>query len=324
MNAIEREKPEHMPALARNHPFTIEVCLMPNHSFVMLFERADKQTIAVNERDWNYVESAVLSGVSHLVTVYAHEGPTVADAIAKGKKDAVRDVRTLEDSTIAKAVVQLEKILDELTSMEKGNKGLMKVAELQLQKMQPIRDAIKNAGPEVDMLAMIDAIRNYPTTPVEVNIDIKEKELLENMCKELGDLSDVIRRIELQDQRLEALEQAITKGLSEFGKSIDEKVGKGLAVVLSSSDRKIDKGLLEMQEQIAKLPEGGGPPGEFEVRLRAIEDSLIGLRDRPDVAKELVLAVADVRDSMGKLNARIMRIEQYLVELSKHRVAPKH
>jgi hypothetical protein len=323
MNAVEREKPEHMPTLARNHPYSIEVCLMPNHSFVMLFERSDRQTIEVNEKDWNYVESVVMSGVSHLVTVYAHEGPTVADAIAKGKKDAVREIRALEDSTVAKAVVQLEKILDELTSMEKGNKGVMKIAEMQLQKMQPIKDAIKNAGPEVDMLAMIDALRNYPTAPVEVNIDIKEKELLENMCRELGDLSDVIRRIELQDQRLETLEQAITKGLAEFGTSIDEKVGKGLAVVLSSSDRKIDKGLLEMQEQLGKLQTADSGPQDLAARLRAIEDSLIGLRDRPDVAKELVLAVADARDNMAKLDARVARIEQDLVELSKHRVAPK-
>ena len=209
------------------------------------------------------------------MTVYAHEGPTVADAIAKGKKDAVRDIRSLEDSSVAKAVVQLEKILDELTSIEKGNKSVLKIAELQLQKLQPIRDAIKNSGPEVDMLSMIDALRNYPSSPVEVNIDLKEKELLENICRELGDLSDVIRRIESQDQRLESLEQAITKGLSEFGKSLDDKVGKGLAVVLSSSDRKIDKGLSEMQGHIAKL-QGGDVPHDLDARLKAIEAALDG------------------------------------------------
>jgi len=322
MNAVEREKPEHVPTLARNAPYTVEVCLMPNHSFVMLFERGDKQTISVHEKDWNYVESSVMSGVSHLVTVYAHEGPTVADAIAKGKKDAVRDIRSLEDSSVAKAVVQLEKILDELTSIEKGNKSVLKIAELQLQKLQPIRDAIKNSGPEVDMLSMIDALRNYPSAPVEVNIDIKEKELLENMCQELGDLSDVIRRIESQDQRLETLEQAITKGLTEFGKSLDDKVGKGLAVVLSSSDRKIDKGLSEMQGHFAKL-QGGDVPQDLDARLKAIEDALVDVRDRPEVAKEIVLAVADVRENMGRLGQRLTRVEQYLVELSKHKVAPK-
>lgn len=322
MNAVDREKPEHMPSLARNTPYTIEVCLMPNHSFVMLFERGEKQTIAVHERDWNYVESAVMSGVSHLVTVYSHEGPTVADSIAKGKKDAVRDIRALEDSSIAKAVVQLERMLDELSSIEKGNKGILKIAEMQLQKLQPIKDVIQNSGPELDMLGMVDALRNYPTAPMEINIDIKEKELLERMVRELGDLSDVIRRIEMQDQRLEALERSITKGLSEFGKSVDEKVGKGLAAVLSSSDRKIDKGMSEMQARLDSA-RGYDAPEDADARLRGLEDALAELRGRHDVGKEVVLAVADARENISKMDRRVARIEQYLVELSKHRVAPK-
>lgn len=315
-NAVEREKPEHVPSLARNAPYTIEVCLMPNQSFVMLFEKADKQSVSVHEKDWSYVEGAVVSGVSHLVTVYAHEGPTVADAIAKGKKDAVRDIRSLEDSTMAKAVVQLEKILEELTGMERGNKSVLKMAEMQLEKLKPIKEAVLDSGPEIDMLGMVDALRNYPATPVEVNIDTKEKEILENMSRELGDLSDVIRRIEAQDQRLEALEQAISKALAEFGRSMDDKVGKGLAVVLSSSDRKIDKGLSEMQERLTKV-QTGEIPRDIDSRLKGIEDALEGLADRPDVSKEVVLAVADVRENIGRLGQRVTRIEQYLTELTR-------
>jgi len=324
VNAVEREKPERVPPLVRNSPYEIEICMMPNHSFVMLFERADRQSISAHERDWNYVESKVMSGVSHLVTVYAHEGPTVADAIAKGKKDAVRDIRALEDSALAKAAAQLEKILEELANVEKGNKGILKLAELELSRLQPIRNAIRSSGPEIDMLAMIDALRNYPSTPVEVNIDLKEKQLLEEISRDLGNLSDIIKRVELQDQKLEQLEQAITKGLVEFHKIVDEKVGKGLAVVLSSSDRKIDKGLAELQDQINTLRSDGGVSKDFNARLRAIEDMLVNLKDKPEVAKELVLAVADARTSMSRMDSRIARIEQYLVELSRHRVAPRH
>ncbi|MBU1159228.1 MAG: hypothetical protein KKE24_07805 [Candidatus Thermoplasmatota archaeon] len=322
MNAVEREKPEHVPSLARNSPYEIEACMMPNHSFVMLFERADKQSIIVHEKDWHYVESKVMSGVSHLVTVYAHEGPTVADAIAKGKKDAVRDIRALEDSNVAKAIVQLEKILEELSNIEKGNKSILKIADMQLSKLQPIKNAIRNAGPEIDMVGMIDALRNYPTTPVEINIDLKEKELLESICRDLGDLSDIIRRVEVQDQKVEQLEQAITKGLTEFHTVVDEKVGKGLAVVLSSSDRKIDKGFDELQNQINSL-KTENVPTDLEDRLKGLEDALLDLKDRPDVAKEIVLAVADIRDNINRMNGRVTKIEQFLVHLTKHRVAPK-
>ncbi len=322
MNAVEREKPEHVPPLARNAPYDIEVCLMPNQSFVMLFERSGAQKISVQEKDWSHVESVVMGGVSHLVTVYAHEGPTVADAIAKGKKDAVRDIRTMEDSGVVKSVAQLEQILEELSSIERGNKDVLKVAEAQLQKLQPIRDAVRDAGPEIDMLGMIDALRNCPSTQAGASVGDKEVQLLRDMCQELGDLSDIIRRIESQDQRLDVLQQVLSKGLSEFGKSLDDKLGKGLAMVLSSSDRKIDKALSEVETQIAMLRDEE-VPRDLEDRLRRIEESLSGMSGRPEVVKEMVLAVADVRENLGRLGQRVTKIELSLAEAAKQRAVVK-
>jgi len=320
MSVVEKERPEHVPALARNAPYDIEVSLLPNQCFAMLFERADKQAVIVQERDWNYVESKVMSGVAHIVVVYPHEGPTVADAISKGKKDAVRDIRTLEDSNLAKAVSQMEKILEDLTSIEKGNKSLLKVAELELSRLQPIKDAIKNAGPEVDMLALLDAVKNYPTSPVEVNIDFKEKALLERIAKDLGDLSDVIRRVESQDQKLEEIEQSMTKTLSEFGRTIDERVGKGLAVVLSSSDRKIDKGLSSIQDVVTRTNLESGAIKELDKRLEAIENVAAAEHESKGVSKEALLAIADLRQEVDRIAARTTKIEQFLVQLTKPKV----
>jgi hypothetical protein len=321
MSVVEKERPEHMPALVRNAPYDIEVSLLPNQCFAMLFERADKQGVTVQERDWSHVESKVMSGVAHMVVVYAHEGPTVADAISKGKKDAVRDIRALEDSNLAKAVSQLEKILGDLTSVEKGNKSLLKVAELELSRLQPIKDAIKNSGPEVDMLAMLDAVKNYPTSPVEVNIDFKEKALLEHIAKDLGDMSDVIRRVESQDQRLEEIEQSMTKTLSEFGRTIDEKVGKGLAVVLSSSDRKIDKGVSAIQDIVARTNQDSGTVKDLDKRLKAIEDIAAGEHESKNVSKEVLLAIADLRQEVDRVAARTTKVEQFLVQLTRPKVA---
>lgn len=322
MNAVEREKPEHVPPLARNAPYNIEVCLMPNQSFVMLFERSGAQKISVQEKDWNHVESVVMGGVSHLVTVYAHEGPTVADAISKGKKDAVRDMRSTEDSGVVKSVAQLEQILEELSNIERDNKDILKVAEAQLQKLQPIKDAVRDAGPDIDMLGMIDALRNCPSAPAGASVGDKEVQLLRDMCQELGDLSDIIRRIESQDQRLEVLQQVLTKGLSEFGKSLDDKLGKGLAMVLSSSDRKIDKALSEVETQIAMLHDEE-VPRDLEERLRRIEESLSGMSGRPEVVKEMVLAVADVRENLGRLGQRVTKIELNIAEAARQRAVVK-
>ncbi|MGQ9588568.1 MAG: hypothetical protein ACUVT7_09360 [Thermoplasmata archaeon] len=313
MNAVRRERPDNVPVLARSAPHKIEVCMLPNKCFCMLFERSDKDSVTVAEADWKHVEERVASGVLTLVAVYAHEGVTVADAIAKGKRDAVRDIRSLEDSKIAKAVTHLENILEGLKEVEQGNKGLLKLAELELERLQPIKEAIATAGPDVDMLAIVDALKNYPTTPVEVSIDIKEKELLENLASELGDLSDLIRRVEAQDQRLEEMEKSLKKTFSEFNRTIDERISKGLAVVLSSSDKKIDKGFAALSTVPTKEIDVNLLK-ELAEKLRKLEETLDAVQMKRSLSDELVLAIAEVKDNLAKLNVRVTKIESFLVQ----------
>lgn len=271
LNTVKKERPEHPPVLARNMFYEIEVCLAPNHCFAMLFEKAEKQNVEVKDCGWDFIEGKILSGVSHLVTVYAHEGVTVADAIARGKKDAIRDIRSLEDSDIAKAIKQLEKILQGMSGIEEGGKGAVKLGQRELAKLEPIKDAIISAGPNVDMLAMVDALKNYPGMPTTGSIGDKERALLEKIVADLGDISDVIRRVESQDQKLDELEQALKKTLSELNISMDERVSKGLALILQSSDKKIDKGFAAIADAKKGDPE---LPKELEMRLGDLEKNL--------------------------------------------------
>lgn len=276
LNTVKREHPDHVPALARNECYEVEVCLMPNNCFALLFEKSEKQQLDVMEKGWAYVEGKVMSGVTHLVAVYAHEGATVADAIARGKRDAIRDIRSLEDSNIAMAVTQLGRILTELTKVERGNSNIAQLGELELKKLEPIKDAILEAGPEMDMLAVIDAMKNYPTGSSTVSVEVKGKELLEKIVADLGDLSDLIRRVESQDVKLEDIEQSLKKVLTEYNRTIDERISKGLAVILSSSDKKIDKGLAALgniKKGVAQTAPAE-PPAELAARLAKIDKAV--------------------------------------------------
>jgi hypothetical protein len=273
LNTVKKERPEHEPFLARNQSYDIEVSQMPNNCIAMLFEKADKQSVVAKPCDWDYVEGKVMSGVAYLVTVYAHEGISVADAIARGKKDAIRDIRSLEDSSISKAVTQLEKILQGMSKVGKGNKSTVELGERELAKLEPIKDAIRNAGPEIDMLQMIDALKNYPGVQSEKSIGNDEKELLQRIVNDLGDMSDVIRRAEVQDKKLEELEQGMKKTLSEINRTMDERVSKGLAVILQASDKKIDKGFSAIAG-VSKHPSDLQLPKDLEVRLAEIEKAV--------------------------------------------------
>lgn len=363
LNTVKKERPEHTPLLAKNQLYEVEICLMPNHCFAMLFEKSDKMDFKVSECGWDYVEGKVHSGVTHLVTVYAHEGVAVADAIARGKKDAVRDIRSVEDSDISKAVIQLEKVLQGMTAAGQNAKGAVKLGQAELAKLEPIKNALASAGPDIDMLAMVDALKNYPGVQTQASIGEDEKALLQNLVNNLGDLSDVIRRAEAQDQKLEELEQALKKALSEFNRNIDERISKGLAVILAASDKKIDKGFaalsgkgsndvlfeipkdlevrLENMDKAVKANQlqlgelavrAATPPPKLEVpkelgeRLDSLdrtartlqaqmEDKLRAQPESP-VSKELALAVAQIREDVARINNRIIKIEEYLTQIS--------
>jgi len=363
LNTVKKERPEHLPLLARNQIYEIEVCLMPNHCFAMLFEKAEKMEVKVSECGWDHIEGKVLSGVNHLVTVYAHEGVTVADAIARGKKDAVRDIRALEDSEISKAVIQLEKVMQGMAAAGRSSKGTMEFGEAELAKLEPIKDTLANAAPHVDMLAMIDTLKSYSGSQPQSSIGDKERELLQNLLDSLGDLSDVIRRAEAQDKKLEELEQSLKKALSEFNRNIDERVSKGLAVILAASDKKIDKGFaalagkgsndvlfeipkdlelrlenldkavkaaqLQMSEaalRAATAPQKLEVPKELYERLDSLDKVAAALQKQVEekmkaqpaspVSEEFALAVTQLREDLARVNNRIIKIEDYLTQIS--------
>ncbi len=370
-NTIQTEKPDHLPALARNQFYDIDVCIMPNNCLAILFEKSDKQNIAIGLRPWNYVETKVLSGVTTMIAIYSHEGLTVADAIARGKRDAIRDIKSIEDSSITKAASDLQKIVDDIGEIEKANKGAVALGEEELAKLKPIREAIFTAGPEVDMLAILDALKNTPTTPTPLSTSTKDKQMLQKMAQDVGDLSDVIGRVEDQDKKLEEIEKSLKKLLSEYNRTIDERISKGLAVILQASDKKIDKGLavvknsggtsaslpkdlegrldrfdkaigamhLELQDVASKRPSSLQLPPDLELRLdglektaKAVDLMVKELFNRPDpsakddkggIVDELVSMTEELKDNVARLNARTMKIEEFLLQLQSKGVAPK-
>jgi hypothetical protein len=299
MNTVKKERPEHLPPLARNGPYDIEVCVLPNGCLALIFTKAEKERVEVFERGWEYVESKVSTNPLHMVTVYPHEKSAVADAIARGKKDAARDIRAVEDSDIARAVVQLERIMDTLKGLEQGNKTTLKAARAELVKMKPIWDLVRNAGPEVDMLALVDAMKSYPPAPITISVDVKDRELLEKTAAGLGDMSDLLRRLETQDRKLEELEQSMRKVFSEYSRTIDERISKGLEVVLESETKKRLEESATIEQKVAT---------QLEPRLSKLESE--AHQDKDDgVAKEVLLAVADIRTNLDNVSARVSKLE---------------
>lgn len=343
--AVEEESPDHVPLFYRNHPFNVEVCCMPNSSFCMLFEKSGKPSISVTNQDWGYVMGRVMSGVTYIATVYSHEGLTHDDAAARGRRDAIRDIRALESSTVTDTAKQLEKLISELNDVNKWSKNPVKMAEHIVSRLKPIKQAVLGAGPSVDMMAMIDTVKRYPPAPVQVTMGSDEMKLLAEVADKLESLDETVKSVDMHGSKIEGIEKNLRRELDGFKAELDKKVAKGLGMILTSSDRKIDKavGALSGQEaDIATLKEAVAylqkVSEEADVqakdpRVDDLMEELEGLKTAVELMGNSVSEklsslptpdlgvgageLARMSEDVSGLSMRIKRIEDYLVSLSR-------
>ena len=324
MDTIDKERPDDLPNFAKNVPYDVEIALLPNGCFCMLFQKSNKESMIVSDRDWNYVEGKVVSGLDHLVTIYAHEGSAAEDAKEKGSKDAMNDIRALESNEIAQASLHLEKIVDELTNVAMANRTSLKSIASQLTKLGPMKDAARKGFPQSDMLRMIQGLKDYPAAPVEITLDLPDRELLQKLSQQLDESAGLISRIQEQENLIEDLEERIRKSYDGLEVKVNEKIETGMAKVITATDRKIDKGLTALSES-SKV---GGVSVE---RLKDLSNQLNELKTaiasaamsggQSEMTDKLIDAISsdlsEIKDSMENLTGRVEAIEDYLVKISR-------
>ncbi len=356
IGAVQSESPEHPPAFYKNQPYAIEACYMPNDSFCLLFETSERPTIVVTSQNWDYVMGKVMSGVSYLATVYPHEGYTVDDAVAKGRRDAIRDIRAIESSDMLDATRQLEKVIGELGSMGDWTKNPVKMAESVMARLEPVRQAVQRSGPTVDMMAMVDALRRCDPGVSRVQLDPDDLESISGVSSLMSDLTTMLRDVKLQGEKLEDVQEHLRGELHDFKIELDKKIAKGLGVILATTDRKIDKAMAVSQvsarpmpdiqpdfaglsEEVAALrgavealqaQEDEEVDEEIPARLSELAEELAAVRSvaenirmpdipvipEPKVPEEMLRKTEALSGEVAKLNMRIKRIEEYLTSLS--------
>jgi len=321
LGVVNEEEPDDIPILAKNAPYDIEIALLPNGCFCLLFQKSNKESFVVTDKNWEYVEGKITSGIDHLVSIFAHEGFSREDATEKAKKDAMNDIRAMESNEIVQASLHLERIVDELTNVAMSNRASLKSISSQISKLSPLKDSAKRGYPQSEMVRMVQGMKEYPAAPVEIVLDIPDRKLLERISEQIKAASGFIRRIEEQEELIEDIEEKVKKGYDDLSRSIDEKMDRGLAMVLTSADRKIDKGLAAMEETANK---GGGS----DVKLGIIDAELDDLRKAiasasavspqalDKMRKELGASVNEIARKMSEMQMRIEVIEDYLMKIS--------
>ena len=321
LGVVNEEKPDDLPMLAKNAPYDIEIALLPNGCFCLLFQKSNKESFIVTDKSWEYVEGKINSGIDHLVSVYAHEGFSREDAADMARKDAINDIRAMESNEIVQASLHLERIVDELTNVAMSNRASLKSISSQISKLSPLKDSAKRGYPQSEMIRMVQGMKEYPAAPVEIVLDIPDRQMLERISEQIKAASGFIKRIEEQEELIEEIEERIKKGYDALSKNIDEKIDHGMALVLTSADRKIDKGLSSIEENVKK---GGVSDDRLAVLNGQIEDLRKSVASASNtsplamekVKMELSVGVNEISRKMSEMQMRIEVIEDYLMKIS--------
>ena len=350
--AVESESPEHVPSFYRNRPYSIEICRMPNSCFCMLFERSDRPSIAVSNNDWGYVMARLMSGVSYVATVYSHEGMTVEDAAARGRRDAIRDICALEASGVVDSAKELEKLIAELKDTTKWSKDPIKTAEYAASRLEAVRQTVLRSGPSIDTMAMIESVKRYPPAAIQITLDQDGMQSLMEVAEGLEGLEEAVQLAKTQESQVEAIEGELRHEIRSFKSELDKKMAKGLGVILTTTDRKVDKAIescsrqeteiKKLREALSTLPSAVMPEAESDSRVDDLVDEIEILKDALENLKisieevanrpvpepvesapqvQVVGDVAGLEDRLKNISGRVKRIEDYLISISKARRA---
>jgi len=237
------------------------------------------------------------------------------------RKDAINDIRAMESNEIVQASLHLERIVDELTNVAMSNRASLKSISSQISKLSPLKDSAKRGYPQSEMIRMVQGMKEYPAAPVEIVLDIPDRQMLERISEQIKAASGFIKRIEEQEELIEEIEERIKKGYDALSKNIDEKIDHGMALVLTSADRKIDKGLSSIEENVKK---GGVSDDRLAVLNGQIEDLRKSVASASNtsplamekVKMELSVGVNEISRKMSEMQMRIEVIEDYLMKIS--------
>jgi hypothetical protein len=327
MDIVDEKKPPVLPKFAHEGPYRIQCYLLPNGCIVMIFTTGPELKVESGTKDWEAVQEIVVKGVDHFAGFYPFECRSLGDWNKRGKRDAVRDMRLLEKSDLARNSVELESVLENLTTMFKVNFWLNQPGTPGSEMLSTLRGMQSRARagfPTVDAIATLQSLKAYTPGAESVKIDFPDKQLLENINEGIKGLSGMESKIGAVENRLLAIEKSaqspeMSSTMKDAAARIDrleqqlEKVSNILTMLNSKVETYFSKAA-EKERQ-----------AELEARIdehnskATTHDSKI-----TDLEKEAETLVQEMRKMAGKMDKelqesrkRIARIEKHFVEFAK-------
>jgi len=210
LETVKSKNPGAVPPFAQNAPYLCEAVLLPNLCYALIFHRSNEPAFVARAQEWDEVQEVLLKGVDHFLPFYPFESWKLADAVNRGRRNAIRDMRLAAAADLAKAVGQIDVVIDQLNRMIQVNPWLGKTGHEQIKKLQEIEERIKTPQPTADPIALLQDLKAYAEpAPHKLVFEFPDRKLLESLSEGVEKLTALEPRLDAVDQKASELEQKV-------------------------------------------------------------------------------------------------------------------
>jgi hypothetical protein len=324
MDAIEEKKPQTRPRFAQEAPYLIRSYHLPNGCICMIFNSAEELKVESGTRDWDQVQELIVKGVDHFAGFFPFEGRSLGDWNKRGRRDAHRDIRLLDDSELAKSGAELEGIVDNILRMVKANPWLGKSGTEIVSTLRNLESRVKQGFPTVDAIATLQSLKAYVPGADSVTIEFPDKELLEGISEGIKALTGNESKLDMMESRIFEIEKAATASdVAALSADVQERVDRlekqlekvsNILTMLNSKVESYFSKTAERERQAdleRRIEDHVSKSVEHDSKILALEKEAETLVD--EMRKMAAKMDKDIHDS----RKRIARMEKHFVDLAK-------
>jgi hypothetical protein len=324
MGAVDEKKPQTLSKFAQEAPYTIRAYLLPNGSICMLFNCSDELKVHGGVKDWDEVQDEIVKGVDHFAGFFPFEGRSLGDWNKRGKRDALRDLRLLEQSNLSAASVRLEGTIENIAKIIKANPWLGKSGNEMIASMRDVDTRVKGGFPTVDAIATLQSLKAYTPSAESITIDFPDRSLLEEIAETLNEMSGLQGKIETIENRMFEMEKAsqgpgLGDRINEHAERLErlekqlEKVSNILTMLNSKVEAYFSKSAEKERqgEMERRLEEHGNQVLLTESKIVALE------KEAEELISKMEAMTAKMEKDVHDGRKRIARMEKHFVDFAK-------
>lgn len=325
LDTVHEKSPEHLPPIAQQSPFNIEISLLPNNCFAMVLEPSPEMKIHASFKSWEDLQDIVVKGVDFFIGFYPHEMKSIADWKKRGRKDATRDIRIAGESELGKAAGSLSKAIDEISKMAASNPWLGEKANEQINILREVEDRLRKGFASMDAIAALQDLKAYRPAYEKMTIEFPDKTMLEKILEGIEELMALQSRMDTLEnrmfevERISTMESSENEEIPEIKDKITEMEGhlEKVSNILQMLNSKVEKYFSKTAEAERQAT--------VETQVSALmkkTDALIGVlsdtqKKQEAHGAELTKEATRLEEEIDRALRRVKRLERHFVDLAK-------